>query len=337
MADRREGRFLPVPFLYALLLLFLSLSFCLGLANGSVDLTLPDILRALREADVSSLTYKLVIGVRLPRVLAGLFAGIGLSCAGVILQAVMNNSLASPNTIGVNSGAGFAVMLCMVLFPGSLKALPIGAFLGALCTTLLIFSLAYFTNSSRVTIVLAGVAVSSFVNAGINTLKLLHSDVAVNATAFMLGTLSNMTMKQLVWPCFYIILAFLLAWCGSNSLNILSLGENVAGSLGLRVNVVRFAYLALASSLAGSVVSFSGLLSFVGLIVPHICRQLFGNDLRRLLPCSALLGGSFVILCDLLGRVLFSPYELPVGIIMAFIGGPFFIFLLLKKGKRLNA
>jgi len=122
-------------------------------------------------------------------------------------------------------------------------------------------------------------------------------------------------------------------------LNLLGLGDDIAHSLGLRVSLTRFLLLVLSSVLAGCVVSYAGLLSFIGLVVPHICRRLFGNDARFLLPCSALLGASFVILCDLFGRVLFAPFELPAGIIMSFIGGPFFLYLLLKKkgGRRVHA
>ena len=158
-------------------------------------------------------------------------------------------------------------------------------------------------------------------------------------TSFLIGSLSGLTTKKLFMPCICIIIAFILSLFFAKPLNILGLGDDIARSLGLRVGLTRFLLLTLSSILAGCVVSYAGLLSFIGLIVPHICRHLFGNDVRFLLPCSALLGASFVIFCDLLGRVLFSPFELPAGIIMSFIGGPFFLYLLLKKkgGRRVHA
>jgi len=321
------------------LVILLIISVCVGILFGSVPLNIRDIVDCLFGGERDSTTYVLITTVRLPRVLGGLLAGIGLSGAGVILQGVMNNSLASPNTIGVNSGSGFAVMLAMLLFPGRYGVLSFAAFLGALLTSLAIFALAYFADSSRTTIILAGITVSSFLNAGINAIKLLNTDITINLTSFLIGTLSGLTTSRLFLPGISILTAFGVILFLAKALNILGLGDDIARSLGLNVPLTRFLLLVLASVLSGCVVSYAGLLSFIGLIVPHICRRLFGNDARFLLPCSALLGASFVILCDLIGRMIAAPFELPAGIIMAFIGGPFFLYLLLKKkgGRRVNA
>lgn len=326
-------------FILLVLCVLLCLCVCAGILFGSVKLTMNDMWQVLTGRDKSSTAYVLITTVRIPRVLGGLLAGAGLACAGVILQNVMNNSLASPNTIGVNSGSGFAVMLGMMLFPYKVTVLPLFAFLGALATTLAVFLLAYLADSSRTTIILAGITISSFLNAGINTIKLLDTDLSVDLTSFMIGSLSGLTMNKLTVPGICILAALLLSFLLARPLNLLGLGDDIAHSLGLSVARTRFFLLVLSSILAGCVVSYAGLLSFIGLVVPHICRQLFGNDSRVLLPCSALLGASFVLLCDLLGRVLFAPFELPAGIIMAFIGGPFFLHLLLKKkgGRRVNA
>lgn len=326
-------------FLIFFLFMILIFSVLLGILFGSVNLTFSDIAQVLTGKDKTTTAYLLIATVRIPRVLGGLFAGVGLSCAGVILQSVMNNSLASPNTIGVNSGSGFAVMLAMIFFPASSFFVPLFAFFGALLTTLAIFLLASMSDSSRTTIILAGVTVSSFLNAGINTVKLLDTDVTINLTSFLIGTLSGLTLHRIFLPCLCISAAFFISLFFAKPLNILALGDDIAHSLGLRVSLTRFLLLILSSILSGCVVSYAGLLSFIGLVVPHICRQLFGSDARFLLPCSALLGASFVILCDLLGRVIVSPFELPAGILMSFIGGPFFLYLLLKKkgGRRIYA
>ena len=187
------------------------------------------------------------------------FAGIGLACAGVILQSVMNNSLASPNTIGVNSGSGFAVMLAMVFFPANSFYIPVFAFLGALATTVAIFLLAAASDSSRTTIILAGITVSSFLNAGINTIKLLDTDITINLTSFLIGTLSGLTLQRITLPCICILVAFLLSLFFAKPLNLLSLGDDIAHSLGLRVPLTRFLLLVSASVLAGCVVSYAGL------------------------------------------------------------------------------
>lgn len=321
------------------LVLLLILCIFTGILLGSVPLSPINVLQCLIGIDKDSTTYILVNTVRLPRVAGACLAGMGLAAAGVILQSVMNNSLASPNTIGVNSGAGFAVMLAL-MFGGSYSStVPVAAFIGALVTTLVIFGLAYMADSSRTTIILAGITVSSFLNAGINTIKLLDTDITVNLTTFMIGSLSGITFDRLLFPAVAIIVALLLSFFLTKSINVLGLGDDIARSLGLNVTSMRLILLVLSSVLSGCVVSYAGLLSFVGLIIPHICRRLFGNDARYLLPCSALLGACFVLVCDILGRVLFAPFELPAGILMSFIGGPFFLYLLFKKkgGRRVNA
>lgn len=326
-------------YIYILLFGLLITASFLSVMLGSVYINPADILKCFFTPDKTSVTYILIMNIRLPRMLGAIIAGMGLSVAGVILQGVMNNALASPNTIGVNSGAGFFVMLAMMLFPHSGYATSIASFVGALLTTLAIYALAYMADSSRTTIILAGITVSSFLNAGINTIKLINTDITLNITSFLMGTLSGLTFNKIALPAIGIIAAVLVSFILAKLLNILSLGDDYARSLGLNVPLTRFFLLVLSSIMAGLVVSFAGLLSFIGLIVPHICRTLFGSDARYLLPTSALLGASFVLICDIIGRLIAAPYELPAGIIMAFIGGPFFMYLLLKKkgGRRINA
>ena len=326
-------------YIYILLFGLLITASFLSVMLGSVYINPADILKCFFTPDKTSVTYILIMNIRLPRMLGAIIAGMGLSVAGVILQGVMNNALASPNTIGVNSGAGFFVMLAMMLFPHSGYATSIASFVGALLTTLAIYALAYMADSSRTTIILAGITVSSFLNAGINTIKLINTDITLNITSFLMGTLSGLTFNKIALPAIGIIAAVLVSLILAKPLNILSLGDDYARSLGLNVPLTRFFLLVLSSIMAGLVVSFAGLLSFIGLIVPHICRTLFGSDARYLLPTSALLGASFVLICDIIGRLIATPYELPAGIIMAFIGGPFFMYLLLKKkgGRRINA
>lgn len=316
--------------IFILLAVILVFMMFLSILSGSVYIKPHDIFNVLTGNDSSSVNALLIFNIRLPRMIAGVFAGMGLACAGVILQSVMNNSLASPNTIGVNSGAGFAVMLALFIYNGSSSHSAVFAFAGALITTFLVFGIAYLGDNSRTTIILAGITISSLLSAGINTIKLIDSDITINITTFMIGTLNGITSKAIIIPCIGIAAAVLVSICFSRHLNILNLGDDIARSLGLNVGVTRLILM---------VVSYAGLLSFVGLIVPHIGRKLFGNDARILLPCSALLGAIFVISCDLLGKIIAAPYELPAGIIMSFVGGPFFLYLLLKKkgGRRVNA
>ncbi|MCR5515667.1 MAG: iron ABC transporter permease [Lachnospira sp.] len=319
----------------AFLLVVLSL---LGLIYGSVKIPLKDVLEVLTLKDKGSKVAIIIWSVRLPRVIGAILAGAGLAVSGVILQSVMNNALASPNTIGVNSGAGFFVMLSMMLAPNNLFLKPVMAFLGAFITSLVILSLAYVAEKSRITIILAGVTISSFLSAGMSMIKILDSDINVNATNFLVGSLSGVTMNSLILPAIGIVIAIIITILLSKGLNILALGDGVACSIGLPVNIFRILFVIIASFLAGLVVSFAGLIGFVGLIVPHIARNIFGNDARVLIPSSMLIGAVLVLGADLLGRVIFSPYELAVGILLSLAGGPFFMYLLMRKGgRRLNA
>lgn len=318
----------------ALFIIFIT---CLCL--GSVHISIPDVADSLFHPNAAGKAAVIIRSIRLPRVLSGLLAGIALSTSGVVLQGVMNNALAGPSTIGVNSGAGFSVMLAYLLLPKVTWAGPVFAFFGALITTFVIFLLAYFGDKSRMTIILAGITVSSFLSAGINLIKTIDNDITINLNSFMMGSLAGVSFSSITLPAVGIIVAFIFAVIMARALNIINLGDDIARSLGVNVNLLRFILLTISSILAGCVVSYAGLLGFVGLIVPHISRKLFGNDARLLIPGSALLGASLVLLCDLIGRVVFSPYELPAGILMSFIGGPFFLYLLLRKkgGRRVNA
>ena len=334
----KNNRTFRIKIYFGILFVMLVVNFISGLAFGSVSIPVREVLDVILGKDTSSRTALIILTVRLPRVIAGLLAGAGLGTAGVILQGVMNNSLASPNTIGVNSGAGFFVMLSMLIFPQNLFLKSVMAFTGALFTSILILLLAYMAEKSRVTIVLAGITVSSFLSAGMNTIKIIDTDLNVNAMHFMIGSLSGVTMKAVIYPSIGISVTILIAALLGKALNILALGDGVASSLGLQVNLFRIIFVVLSSILAGLVVSFCGLIGFVGLIVPHICRYFFGHDARLLISASALMGASFVLISDLLGRVIFAPYELPAGIILSLAGAPFFLYLLMRKGgRRVNA
>ena len=241
--------------------------------------------------------------------------------------------MASPNVIGVNAGAGLGALLAASLVPGAAALLPGAAFAGALAAALFIWLLAAVAGLSRTTLILAGVTVSSILTACMNTLKLLFPDAAVGSTAFLLGTLSGVTTAQLQRALPWLAAGFVLAALLAADLNVLQLGEDMAAGLGLPVARVRFAALLTAALLAGAAVSFAGLLGFVGLLAPHIARRLVGGDNRRLLPVTALASADLMLLCDVAARVLFAPFELPVGVLLSLVGGPFFLFLLLRRKR----
>jgi len=317
----------------AFLLVLLIIGVFMSISIGSSKIALSEIIRAMQQGDTSSKVYRIISFVRIPRTLAAVLAGCALSVSGAILQSVLNNSLASPSIIGVNSGAGLFSVLIAAFFPASIYYTTIAAFIGAFVAVLLVYFIAKATGASRMAIVLSGVAVSSFIGAMTDTVLTLKPDAVMERTAFLIGGFSGVTMNRLSFAAVSIVIAFFIALILSYDMNILALGDESAKSLGLNVTKLRFIFLILVAMLAGSAISFAGLLGFVGLIIPHVSRILVGYDNRILIPVSALLGSIFTLLCDLLARVVFAPFEIPVGIIMSFLGGPFFIYLLIK-GRR---
>lgn len=266
-----------------------------GLCLGSTVIDLPAALSGVLSGDLASAQSRILLYVRLPRVIASLLSGAALSVSGMLLQAVLSNPLAAPNVIGVNAGAG------------------------------------------RLTIILSGVAVSSIFTAGINTVKTFCPDTLYNGSAFLIGGFSGVSLRDLSPAWAVILLALGLSLGLSPQADLLGLGETPARSLGMNVSLTRLALILLSCVLAGCAVSFSGLLGFVGLLAPHIVRRLFKESKtshRLLIPAAALLGAGFVTLCDLLSRLLFAPYELPVGILLSFVGGPFFLYLLIRERRR---
>lgn len=317
----------------------LALLFVLGLAAALLSLLLgssrtsPAALLSALAAGESDPIYRILVYVRLPRTLAAALAGAALGLSGVLIQAVLNNAMASPNVIGVNAGAGFCVLLTVVLFPSLPGLLPAASFGGALATALLIYALAARAGLSRTTLILAGVTISSMLTAGANTLTLLFPNASVRESAFMLGGFSGVAMRSVLGALPYLLAGFLLAAFLAVDLDILQLGEETAASLGLSVARVRFLAILAAALLAGAAVSFAGLLGFVGLLAPHMARRLVGSGHRLLMPATILFSADLVLLCDVLARVLFAPFELPVGILLSLLGGPFLLGLLLRRKR----
>ena len=264
-----------------------------------------------------------------------MLAGSALAVSGMLIQAVLNNPLAAPNVIGVNAGAGFFTFLAIAILPGVRGAAQLGAFFGALFAVLLVCAVS--AGTGRLTIILSGVAVSSIFTAGINTVKTFCPDTLYNGSTFLIGGFSGISLKDLSLAWAMILAALIISWLMSGQTDLLGPGEASARSLGMNVGLARFGLIIISCILAGCAVSFSGLLSFVGLLAPHMVRRIFGEartSHRVLIPAAALLGAGFVTLCDLLSRILFAPYELPVGILLSALGGPFFLALLLRERRR---
>lgn len=305
------------------------LSALLSLCLGTIHFT-PVQLIALLQGGGDRVSRSILLYARIPRTLAALSAGAALAVSGAVLQNVLANRLASPGIIGVNAGAGLGVTLCCAA--GILAGFPVSvsAFAGSLLSVLLIFLFSRRFQSSRTTVILSGVALNSILNAVNESVTVLDTDLAMLSIDFRVGGFSSVSMTRL-FPALILIcggLAVLFTLC--NELDVLTLGEDTAQGVGLEVERYRMLFLVLAALLAGAAVSFAGLLGFVGLIVPHFVRRFTGNESGKLLPGCAVAGAGFVTFCDLISRLIFAPYELPVGILMSVIGGPVFLFLLVR-------
>ena len=318
----------------ALAALFLLLAALGNICFGASWLSPARLWAALISGPGESAAARILWYARLPRTAACLLAGAGLAVSGTVIQKVLSNSLASPSIIGVNAGAGLGVALCCACGAYSAWFITGASFLGAMAATFLVVFASKKSGASRTTVILGGVAVSTCLNAVTQAITTLLPDAALASADFRVGGFSAVNQARLL-PAAILILAGVVLLCTlTNELDVLSLGDDTAHALGLRVGTIRIAFLTLAALLAGASVSFAGILGFVGLIVPHISRRLIGSESGTLLPFTALLGAGFVAICDLAARLIFAPYELPTGILMSFLGGPFFIWLLLKqKGK----
>lgn len=318
-----------VGVLLVFLLLALSGAF-LSLTKGSSLITMQQIVEILLHPGTDPQS-QIIWNIRMPRTIVGALVGINLSLSGAILQAVMRNPLADPHIIGISSGAGLAGVVIMILFPALEYLITPVAFIGAMLAAVCIYILAWKNGIKPVRIILAGVAVSAFLSAGISGLMIFYSDRVHGALMWMVGGLAARSWPhvQIILP--YALLGLVLALGSAAYLNILQLGDEMARGLGVNVEVTRIVMTAIAALLAASAVSVVGLLGFVGLVVPHAARLLVGSDYRYLLPAAALLGIAIVTLSDTFARVVFAPIEIPVGIIMAFLGAPFFLFLLRRE------
>lgn len=305
-----------------------------SIVSGTIRFPIGEIFSVLRGDIQGGFIHQIIYNVRIPRVITGLFVGMNLAVAGVLLQGILRNPMASPNIIGVNAGAGLAAVIIMTIFPGKLMLIPIASFGGALAAMLLIYALSIASgDSTTIHIILAGIAVSSLFQAITSGLMVINSDMLEISYSWLLGSLSgrSWTAVGTIWP--YSLVGMAMALFVSPKVNLFGLGDEVASSVGLPIRFYRIVIMLTAAVLAGSAVSVAGTIGFVGLIAPHTARLLIGGDHRYLVPLSGILGAILLVLSDTVARTIFQPVELSVGIITSVLGAPFFLLILYKKGK----
>ncbi|WP_255356676.1 iron ABC transporter permease [Thioclava sp. SK-1] len=285
--------------------------------------------------DWSSGREAIVWDIRLPRAILACLVGAGLAMVGASLQAVTRNPLADPHLLGISAGGAFGAILALLhtgLFIG-LLTVPLLAFLGALASTMLVLAVSQFASATSADrLVLAGVAVSFIVMSAANVLIFLGDPRATHTVVFwMLGGLGLAQWDQLVYPAVILLGCGAYLWARSGILNAMSLGDETATTLGIPVARFRLTVFAIGALLTGVMVAFSGVIGFVGLMIPHIVRLLVGGDHRRLLPISALCGAVFLVWADIIARIVMAPDDMPIGIVTGLIGGMFFVWLLRRR------
>ncbi len=279
--------------------------------------------------------YSVVINIRLPRILAALLVGAALSTAGAAYQGMFQNPLVSPDMLGASAGAGFGACLAIYLSLGS-GMVTILAFAGGLIAVLVAYVISRLTKgSATLSMVLAGILVGSLFSASTSYIKLVAdtNEQLPEITYWLMGSLAGATMNDVIFAGIIIILGtlpiFLLRW----RMNVLTLGEDEAKSMGVNTNRLRFVVIVCATLITAVAVSISDIIGWVGLVIPHFCRMLFGYDYRKIIPAAIIMGGGFLLLVDDVSRTI-ATTEVPIGILTAFIGAPIFAYLLMMGGKR---
>jgi iron complex transport system permease protein len=323
--------------LSAIMLAVLAAVILISLSLGTADVSFKNIMDILSGTMPADDPVRLIIfRIRLPRIMLAGVVGFALSLGGVVFQAILRNPLADPFVLGVSSGSAFGAVLAIFLGLGFSLGVPVMSFAGALFTIYLVMMIgARKIGVESSTILLTGVIINAFFTAIIMFFIAVAANDRLHTMLFWLyGDLSQSKYSQLVIIAPFVLIASVILFSFSKDLNIITTGEENAAQLGVEVGKIKVAGLVIVSLTMGLVVAFSGLIGFVGLIVPHLARMAFRSDHRLLIPMSAIGGAIFLILADTIARTVVSPSELPVGVITAFLGAPFFIILLKKRGSH---
>jgi iron complex transport system permease protein len=286
----------------------------------------------------------IVIGFRLPRIFLAILTGMSLAVAGTVMQGLLRNPLVSPFTLGLSSAASFGAAIAIVIGPALLVSyfpvsddmfIIIMAFLTGWLSMLLVYGISRSRGTNQSTLILAGVVIGYLFQAGVMALKYVTSnDKLRDIVVWLMGGMWGASWEAVLLLFPLCLVSFILLERMAWDLNVLAAGDDVAKNLGINVERFRLTGLMIATFAASCCLAFTGIIGFIGLMAPHICRMIIGNDYRYLIPCSALLGASILLISDTAARTLMSPVEIPVGIIMYIIGGVFFLFLILRARGR---
>ncbi len=321
---------------FLILFLLLSLAVIISLITGSADLTPEGLASVLFKEDPNPLLNAIIWDLRIPRIINGIIVGAALSACGVIFQAVLRNPLAEPYTLGVSSGGALGATISIMI--GLSGAAMVGmCFMGCLITILIILGLASTKGFSNTMLILCGVIIGFLLSSIMMLLFSLSTTRDVYASVmWLMGSLSTPGRDSLRIMVYFVLPLVLALMLFSRDINILSLGDEKAMYLGLNARTARALLFLISSLITGACVAVAGVISFVGLIMPHIMRKIIGPDHRLLIPSSMIAGSILLVLSDTIARIVISPLELPVGVITGITGGLFFLFMILWRGEKIS-
>ncbi len=332
----KKGK-IPYKWVICLSLVVLVLSIIVSITNGGIRIPFIEVKESIYNFDKTNTNHLIVRDLRIPRVIAGALVGAAFAVAGGMMQGMTRNPMADSGLLGLNAGAGFALAICLAFFPeASYMQIIMFSFLGAGLGTFLVNFIASFKSgkNSAMKMVLVGAAVSAFLSA-LGQGIALYFDIQRNIMFWTAGGVAGSTWEQIRLISPWIIGALVGSFIMAKSVSILSLGEDVAMGLGLNTRMVNILCSLIVLILAGGSVAVVGAVGFIGLVIPHIARYLVGVDYRRVLPTCSLLGAILMVLADLGARTISPPFEMPVGVLTALIGVPFFLYLARSKGSEL--
>lgn len=304
----------------------------ISLRIGSIDISFKELIDGMFLSKQSN-NFLIIRDLRMPRVLSAVLIGGNLAVAGALLQTTMKNPLADPGIIGISSGASLGAIAVMVIFTDLIKYKIIIAFIGGIIAACLVYLIGEDKGFSPVRIILAGVCINSILNALSSMMTVFNSAGVSSIQTWLLGSLVNVTWNDFKILALYTIVGIALCLLVIKSCDLMGLGDKTAQSLGLNVNRVRVMITFVAVFLTSISTGVGGVISFVGLVIPHICRFLIGSSHKFLIPFSYFMGGFLLLVADTVSRNIFRPYEIPVGLTMCLVGGPFFIYIL-RRSKR---
>lgn len=317
---------------FIIVICLLLITSILALTVGGSTVGINEIFGILKGSnDVSNMAHIIIFEIRIPRIIGGIFVGATLAASGTLIKAVMKNPLADTGLLGIQSGASLSAMIIILVIPAMMPVLPIFAFIGGLIAYIILSLLAYKDGMHPLRLVLAGVAVNALFGSLIGVISIYNADKIQNALTWLNGSLASISMDDMKILVIYGTIALVVSILTISKCNLLALDDMTIINLGENLNLIRIVIASIAVLLASISVSIVGIIGFVGLIIPHIARMVVGTNHKVMLPFSILLGSLFVLLADTFQVVIFSPIEMPVGIVISMIGAPFFLFLLRKQ------